>query len=143
MVCGPISSSGKAVGALVGGSIGFCLLNGCFWGGLLGFLHRKEKKEKALLEAEVADYNSKFETKSIVVEHRGNEIVSTGPSLTGQGQVTYPVQANETGATKVPLAPFGLRETLAVDIGKTVVVTAEHPVGKPEEASVVKAVQQK
>ena len=110
-------------------------------GPLLGLLHHKEKRERRKLN-ESADQTSILvpEQKTVTVENRGPiggtagvaEIVTTGP--TGTTVSTVPTAAS--GAAIVSTATTGVPGSVSVDPGRTVVVTAEHPPGRPEEAVV-------
>jgi len=124
------------------------ILPGAITGGLvlltipfLLLLKHRERKENRRAQR----YMSPTETKTVVVENRGPlngipgtaEVVTTGP--TGTSVVAVPTSAS--GSAVVSTASAGVPGNVTVDQGRSVTVTAEHPAGRPEQATVVKTVQ--
>ena len=120
---------------------------------LITVLKRLEKKDRQKL-AEAQAYNraggapveqKRMEQKTVIVENRGQqggqavtaEVVATGPN----GTTVARVPTASGGAATVSTAEAGVAGTVTVEPGKTVVVKAEHPPGKPEETKIVSTTQ--
>jgi len=134
-------SKGAVVGAALGGGL---LLNILGLLGALGFLHHTEKKERRALAAAVSSSTDslELEEKTIVIDNRGPqggpagvaEIVTSGPS----GTQTTTVPTMSGGAAIVSTTAAGIPGgTVKVEPGQTMIVKAEHPVGRPEDAKIV------
>ncbi|TKX25568.1 hypothetical protein C1H76_2218 [Elsinoe australis] len=126
--------------------IGGLLLKGLAIAGLFALLHRHERRERRAL-AELEPLSSHIEEKTVIIENRGPlggtagvaEVVTTGPA--GTQVTTSPTTTG--GAVVVSTTSAGIPGgTVTVDPGKTTIVKAEHPVGKPEEAKIVSTTHQ-
>lgn len=139
MIC-----SKKTIAAIIGGAVtgGLLLLTLP----ILGHLKHRERKEKRRAAKYMpVDTSSATETRTVTVENRGPldgipgtaQVVTTGP--TGTSVTAVPTSAN--GAAVISTSSAGVPGNVTVDQGRSVTVTAEHPAGKPEQATVVKTVQ--
>lgn len=112
---------------------------------ILALLKHRERKENRRAAKYMSEgTNSAMETKTVTVENRGpvNGIPGTAEVVTtsATGTSVTAVPASATGSAIVSTATAGVPGSVTVEQGKSVAVTAEHPVGKPEQATVVKTV---
>ncbi|PNS18560.1 hypothetical protein CAC42_5099 [Sphaceloma murrayae] len=126
--------------------VGALLLKGLALTALFVVLHHHEKKERTALKRLEAS-KAHVEEQTVIIENRGPqggtagfaEVVTTGPA--GTQVTTTPTTAG--GAVVVSTAPAGVSGGIVtVEPGKTAIVKAEHPVGKPEEAKIVSTTHQ-
>jgi len=146
MGCGKFAYIGAPI-------IGVLLVKGVVVSLLVAALRHTEKKERLRAEAglkrsgpaETAGPGPGKLTKKVVVENRGSiegtpglaEIVTTGPS--GTQVSTIPTAAS--GVAIVSTLSAGIPGTVSVEPGKKAIVTAEHPVGLPEQTVVTGVVR--
>ncbi|GAB7346514.1 hypothetical protein MBLNU457_5200t3 [Dothideomycetes sp. NU457] len=112
---------------------------------LLAIKHRERRERRRAEKYNSGGLSSGTETKTVTVENRGPlngipgtaEVVTTGPT----GTSVTAVSTSATGSAVVSTSSAGVPGSVTVDQGRSVTVTAEHPVGKPEQATVVQTVQ--
>ena len=136
-----------ARGAIIGSALGGALLSQALLALLLlSLLRHQERKERRRAEEglkrtvppQAADPGKL--TKTVVIENRGPiggtpglaEIVTTGPN----GTQVSSIPTAASGVAIVSTVPAGLPGTVSVEPGKKAIVTAEHPIGLPEQAVV-------
>ncbi|KAF2226590.1 hypothetical protein BDZ85DRAFT_278532 [Elsinoe ampelina] len=116
-------------------------------GGLVGWLRHHEHKERRTLANLEQSAKTHIEEKTVIIENRGPqggavgvaEVITTGPA--GTAVTTSPTVAG--GAVIVSTTTAGIPGgVVKVEPGKTAIVKAEHPVGKPEEAKIVSTTHQ-
>ena len=137
---------------LAGVVLGPLLASGLLLGTLAAILHHIEKKERRRAEAgrrqSVSSDTAGPSTvsKTVIVENRGSiggtsgvaEVVTTGP----HGTLVTTVPTAASGVAVVSTQAAGVPGTVSVEPGRKAIITAEHPVGQPEQAVVTSTTRQ-